>query len=99
MTPDQVQWATQQAYFLGEHSTNLDVVRVRKTGVFSELAMLALQDRIGRDHGKYSSLLHIYEDLLTAWYMAEIARPISMNAMTFGEFVRWHETTVMPTWK
>ena len=95
MDCNQLQWARSQAYQL-QHSTNA-AIKAARSSAFTAFAMLALE-QMTRDHNRYSALHQVYSDLLCAWFIADHAAPITMDRLSFGEFVRWYETTVMPTW-
>jgi hypothetical protein len=91
MTREHMEWANTQAYYL-QHGTNH--VEARKLQ-FHEFAMYTLEHMVAKLNG-YMSLMRIYDDLVTAWYIADRAKPITMPGMTLGEWLVWYEKNVMP---
>jgi len=88
-------WLITKAYFI-EHGTNPRFVNARHSDNFTELLTTALLEIVPRGHHYSTPLNTIYLDLLDAHFIAERARPITMQGMTFGEWVRWYEINVMP---
>jgi hypothetical protein len=79
-----------KAYFLGE-TTNPRFVKARHSDNFVELAMTALEEIVPRGHHAKTPIDTIYVDLLDAHFIAERARPITMEGMTFGEWYGGHD--------
>jgi hypothetical protein len=95
MSPEMLNWCNTQAYFL-RHGTS-EEAREARNGTFFDLCLVALR-RIARDHSKDSMLHRVYDDLQAAFFIASAAMPITMQSRTFGEWVRFYERMVMPTW-
>lgn len=92
---NRTEWIAHHAYMMA-HTTAPDFVRLRTSGTFVDWVDAAFRHMHYRSPNRWGSLPQLYEDLLTAWQVAERSRPITMDGMTYGELVRHWETAVMP---